>query len=155
MNDGIEKIQSGRERLKSLELENRYVFHGSENPNISVLEPRQAYTVVDGENLEDDKPAIHASPISEIAIFMAIVNMKNCPLGFNSGFEHRNSKTILHASKESLDQLNENSKGYVYVLPKEDFSPRGAVQSISYKESSPLQIVEVTKSDLPKEIEVR
>jgi hypothetical protein len=42
MNESIEKITSGREILKNLEAEGKYVFHGSENPHIDVMEPRQA-----------------------------------------------------------------------------------------------------------------
>lgn len=148
-------IQSGREKLKKLETEGKYVFHGSENQGISVLEPRQAYTVVEGKSIEDDKPAVHASPLSDIAIFMSLVNSKNCPKGFDSGFEYRNGKLVLYASRESLDQLNENSRGFVYVLPNNQFVQRGKVQSIAYDKIEPFEVIEVTKDDLPKDIEIR
>lgn len=155
MHESIEKIQSGREILKNLETEGKYVFHGSENPNISALEPRQAYTIVDGQKVEDEKPAVHASPFADIAIEMALINIKNCPEGFNSGFERKDEKLILYCSQQGLDQLNENSRGYVYVFSKDDFTPRGRSQAISYVEVKPLQIIEVAEGDLSEDIEVR
>ena len=36
-------IESGRNILKSLEAEGKYVFHGSGNADLKALEPRQAY----------------------------------------------------------------------------------------------------------------
>lgn len=155
MNESIERIQSGREILKNLEELNIYVFHGSENPGISVLEPRQAYTRIAGAKVEDDKPAIHASPLSDIAILMALVNINNCPNGFNSGFERRGEKLVLCCSQQGLDQLNENSRGYIYVLSKDDFIPRGKSQAISYTGSKPLRVVEVRKEDLSEDLEIR
>jgi len=156
MKESLEKIQSGREILKNLEVEGKYVFHGSENPNITALEPRQAYTIVDGEKVEDEKPAVHASPLSDVAILMALVNLKNCPSGFDSGFQsNKEGKLEMHATKEAFDQLTSESRGYVYVFLKEDFTPRGRTQAISYVEAVPLQIIEVRKEDLSKDIEVR
>lgn len=148
------KIESA-ERLRLHQLENAgiWVFHGSED-KIDELEPRQAYNTKDGKKVEDDEPAVHASPMVDIAIMMAIINIKNCPRGFNSGFEYRKGKLILHASKESLVQLENDSFGYVYVLPKKDFKPRGIIQSISYAKSRPYEIIKVKKIDLP-EIEIR
>lgn len=156
MKESIEKIQSGRELLKNLEAEHAFVFHGSENPNISKLEPRQAYTMVEGQRVEDEKPAVHASPLSDIAILMALINRKNCPNGFDSGFQsNQEGKLIMHATQEALDQLTSDSRGYVYVFSKDVFTPRGRTQAVSYQEVKPLQIVEVTKGDLSEEIEVR
>ena len=105
--------------------------------------------------MEDEKPAVHASLFADIAIEMALINIKNCPEGFNSGFERKGDKLVLYCSQQGLDQLNENSRGYIYVLSKEDFVPRGRTQVISYQEVKPLQIIEVTKGDLSEEIEVR
>jgi len=156
MNESIEKMHLGREILKNLEAEGKYVFHGSENPDISALEPRQAYTVVEGQKVEDEKPAVHASPLSDVAILMSLINLKNCPHGFDSGFHsNQEGKLVMHATQEALDQLDSDSRGYVYVFKKEDFVPRGRTQAISYQEVKPVQIIEVTKEDLSEEIEVR
>ncbi len=104
--------------------------------------------------MEDDKPGVHASPLSDIAITMALINIQNCPEGFNSGFERNGENLVLYCSQEGLDQLNENSRGYVYVFQKDDFTPRGKTQAISYTHVTPLQVVEVRKGDLGEEIEV-
>lgn len=142
------------EELKQLELEGKFVFHGSEDSNINVFEPRQAYTFENGKEVEDDKPAVHASSFVDVAILMALINRKNCPGGFDSGFEYKDGKAVLHISQRGLDQLNDDTRGYVYVFSKEDFTPRGKLQSISYGEVKPIKVIEVSKDDLPKDIKV-
>jgi hypothetical protein len=156
MNESIEQTPSGREILKNLETENKYVFHGSENPHLEFLEPRQAFTIVDGKKVEDDKSAVHASQFCDIAIFMGLINEKNCPEGFRNTFSYEGGKGLtFSASQQALDQLSEKTKGYVYVFTKEDFVPRGRAQLVSYNEVKPLRIVEVSKTDLPENIEIK
>ncbi len=156
MEESIEQIQSGREKLKILEAEDKYVFHGSSNSHLESLEPRQAYTIIDGKKVEDDKPAVHASQFCDIAIFMGIFNKSNCPDGFKSEFSYKEGEGVtFYASQEGLDQLNENTRGYVYVFAKEDFDLRGRAQLISYNEVKPLQIVVVNKADLPDGITIK
>ena len=156
MNESIEQTPSGREILKNLESENKYVFHGSEDPHLEFLEPRQAFTIIDGKKVEDDKPAVHASQFCDIAIFMGLINKKNCPEGFSNTFSHEGGKGLtFSASQQALDQLGENTKGYVYVFDKEDFVPRGVAQLVSYNEVKPLQMVEVGKMDLPENVEIK
>ena len=154
MSESIEYFSSGREILKNLESEGKYVFHGSEKPGLEYLEPRQAHDVVDGVEKSDDNPGVHASPFSDIAILMAMVNMKNCPNGFDSGFGNPDNKLTLTVSRQGLDQLTDNSSGYVYVFSKNDFTKRGHLQSISYKKVLPIRIIEVKKSDLPNDIKI-
>jgi hypothetical protein len=147
---------SGRDRLESLEAEHKYVFHGSGNPHLKFLEPRQAYSWVRGKKTEDDKPAIHASPFSDIAIFMGLINEENCPKGLESEFSYDGGKLRFSVSQRSLDQLDDKSaKGYVYVFAKEDFVPRDRYQFISYRAVKPLFMIEVEKADLPGAIEIK
>ncbi|MFZ2523329.1 MAG: hypothetical protein WAW92_02995, partial [Minisyncoccia bacterium] len=113
-----------------------------------------AYTVENGKSVEDDKPAVHASPVANVAILMALINRKNCPKGFDSGFQYKDGRAVLHVSKEGLYQLNDDSKGYVYVFSKEDFTSRGKLQSISYVKTKPLKVIEVFKEDLSGDIQV-
>lgn len=152
MQESLESPTSGREILLNLESEGKYVFHGSDNPYLEILEPRQAYTMVEGEKEDDDKPGVHASPFVDIAILMAIINQKNCKDGFNSGFERENGKLILSVDQKALDQLDDTSAGYVYVFAKEDFIPRGGSQAISYVSVNPIRMIEVKKEDLSKDI---
>ena len=153
MNESIEHPKSGREVLLNLESENKYVFHGSENPHLEMLEPWQAHTVVEGEKQDDDQPGVHASQFADIAILMALVNTQNCKEGFESGFRYE-GKVILSVNQKALDQLDEASVGYVYVFAKEDFVPRGMSQSISYVPVKPLKIIEVKKEDLSIDLEL-
>jgi hypothetical protein len=156
MHESIEQTPPGREILKNLETENEYVFHGSENPHLEFLEPRQAFTIIDGKKVEGDKPAVHGSQFCDIAIFMGLINEKNCPEGFSNTFSYEGGKELtFSASQQALDQLGESARGYVYVFAKEDFIPRGGAQLISYNEVKPLRIVEVGKADLPENIEIK
>ncbi len=151
MTESKELIKYGRELLMNLEAEGKYVFHGSENAHIQVLEPRQAFTLEEGVEVEDDKPAVHATPFADIAILMALINMKNCPEGFESGFEFTD-KIELRVDKQGIDQLVDSAKGYVYVLSKDDFAQRGPSQVISFKTVKPIQVIEVKKEDLSPDI---
>ncbi len=147
---------SGRERLKSLEAEHRYVFHGSGNPRLIFLEPRQAYSWVGDKKKKDDKPAIHASPFSDIAIFMGLINEKNCPQGLESEFSYDGEELHFSASQRSLDQLDDKgAKGYVYVFAQKDFLPRDRYQFISHHAVKPLFVIEIEKADLPGDIEIK
>jgi hypothetical protein len=153
MIESMEQEKTGREILLNLEAEDKYVFHGSENPHLDILEPRQAHTIIDGEKENDDEPAVHASRFADIAILMALVNMKNCKEGFESGFRYE-GKVILSADKKALGQLDSSSVGYVYVFEKDDFESRGMSQSISYEPVRPIRIIEVKKEDLSTDLEI-
>lgn len=149
-------MKIGREYLKELELENKYLFHGSENENVDIFEPRQAYTYKDKIGEKDGDPAIFASDKVDYAILMALVNKKNCPKGFNSSAGTENGKLKLRVAKYAYDQLDENSIGYVYVFDKKDFTQRDkdGVEYISSKPVSSIRKVEVRKKDLPEYTEI-
>ncbi|MBC7981801.1 hypothetical protein H7X65_01870 [Candidatus Parcubacteria bacterium] len=153
MEELMKTKKSGREVLSNLEVENKYVFHGSETPDIEMFEPRQAYDFINGEKVKDDEPAIHASEFSDIAILMALINKENCKEGFESGF-HYEDKVILSVNQKALDQLNESSQGYVYVFSKEDFKPRKISELISYVHVKPVMMIRVKKSDLSNDLEI-
>jgi hypothetical protein len=146
-----------KERLKELEAEGKYVFHGSAL-KLDVLEPRQAYNYPDNspEGKEPDhKPAVFASPLSEVAIFMAVVNVKNAPLGARAGFTLKTDGTIQFRTPPSTMEQIKNAKGYVYVFDKTKFTRRFEDEFVSYEKVRPLEIIEVTELDLPENIEVK
>jgi hypothetical protein len=148
-----EKISS-REFLLELEAADKYLFHGSEVSELKEFEPRQAYNEDEaGNKIEDGEPAVHATPFIDIATLMALINVKNCPDGFESGFRFE-GRPIISTTTKSLEQLTENSRGYVYVFDRADFAPRTPSQWISYKQVQPLQIIEVGKRDIPVHIEI-
>jgi hypothetical protein len=160
MSESIEKMQSGREILLSLEGEGKYVFHGSQNSDIDVMEPRQAYNHKDQIAEKDGDPAVFASKFADYAIFRAIVNENNCPKGVMSTVDTKYNRDTawleFEVSKEAMDQLDENSSGYVYVFDKDAFTPKreGAVEYISTSPVSSVRKIKVMKSDLPPDIKV-
>ena len=146
-----------RAKLRELENEGRWVFHGS-GSKIKEFEPRQAYNYPTNSQegrIPDGKPAVFASVSADIAIFMALINELNVPGRLRSGFGlDSNGKITFKATKETIEQLH-NSTGYVYVFDKKKFSPRSPIESLSYESVVPDDVVMVTEKDLPKNIEIK
>jgi hypothetical protein len=129
--------------LKELEIEQKYLFHGTGNI-IEEFEPRQAYN----NDLPDGKPAVFVSPFLDYAIFMAIFNEENCPKGYQARVNGLRSGNLTYeATKKSLDQLNESTKGYVYVFNKSDFEEKYMSEWASYKKVVPIVMFEITRKD--------
>lgn len=106
--------------LQRIEASGDYLFHGSQNKDITVLEPRQAYSS-DGE-VEKNDLAVYASELFGTAVQRAIVNLnasENSVFGMHrSTFPDRSPKfTIKVAGKVVF------GPGVVYVLSKKDFLP--------------------------------
>ncbi len=144
---------TGKERLDELEKEDKYVFHGSEE-KFEELEPQQAYN----GDVPDGEPAVFASRTPDYAIFMAIMNRKNCPNGFRAGTKWKeDGKIEFSATKETLDQLNEKSSGYVYVFNRSDFENKhfSGVEWVSYTKVKPIEVIEVLWSDFTPEIKLK
>ena len=140
-----------RDKLKNLEIQGGCLFHGT-GVIIEKFEPRQSHTIINSVPILDGEPAIFASPFTEYAIFMALVNEENCPLGYRSGCAYENGILQFTATKETLEQLTDESKGYVYVFDKAKFTERSASEWVSHGELMPLTVVEVTRSDFATEI---
>ncbi len=160
MSESIERTQSAKEKLHNLEAENKYVFHGSENSDIKSFEPRQAYNYRNDVQETDGDPAVFASSKADYAIMMALINKANCPNGYKSAASSRSTpegdlSLELSTSKNGIDQLNEETLGYVYVFNKSDFEKRGGgVEYISKTAVNPIDRVVVEKSDLPESLVV-
>lgn len=145
--------QSGKEKLIGLEREGEYVFHGS-GFVVDEFEPRQAHNYVDGENIPDDKPAIFASPFADYAIFMALINKVNCPKGFRASSGLNFGELTFRATQDTLDQLSDNSKGYVYVFEKKNFQERSGSEWLSYMSQKPIMAVSIVRSDFSRSISI-
>jgi len=161
MNESMEHTPSGREQLQKLEHEDKYVFHGSENPSLDHLEPRQGYNFRDGIKEPDGEPAVFASNRADYAILMALINKQNCPKGYDSSAGTEDGvkgETVLRlrVNKDAVDQLTEDSSGFVYVFDKNDFTPRKdrRVEYVSSLTVTSVSKIKVTKTDLPPCIEV-
>tara|TARA_B100000745_G_scaffold242943_1_gene165246 strand:- start:15108 stop:15551 length:444 start_codon:yes stop_codon:yes gene_type:complete len=142
-----------KKKLEELEKEGNFIFHGS-GLVVEEFEPRQAHNYVDGKNIPDDKPAIFASPFADYAIFMALINKVNCPEGFraSSGFE--NGTLTFRATQDTLNQLSDESKGYVYVFEKKNFKERSGSEWLSYKSQKPVMTISVVRSDFSQPIDI-
>lgn len=140
-------------KLSELEQKGLYVFHGS-GVKLSRLEPRQAYSIINGCNEPDGKPGLHASCFTEYAIFMAIISPDNCPFGIRSSCSYENGKLQFSATRATLEQLNENSAGFVYVLIRSDFVQRNHTEWVCYESVEPIEIIEVKRIDLKSEISI-
>ncbi|HEV8666525.1 MAG TPA: hypothetical protein VN665_01595 [Candidatus Paceibacterota bacterium] len=157
MRNSIETLSPAKLQLLKLEEEGETVFHGS-GEDLESLEPRQA---IDTERGPDGEPAVFASSKADYAIFMAIINLRNCPRGArsNSGAsfdEHGEATLRFGATKDTLDQLTDSAEGWVYVFDKNKFKPKekDTVEFVTHEPIIPLQKIKVTKADLPKNIEV-
>jgi hypothetical protein len=154
--EGINLEKSPKQILENLEKTGKYVFHGSPF-KIDRFEPRQAFQTIKKENGEYEKfpdgdPAVFVSPFVNTAIFMAVISRQNAPKGMYSGFSADSRLNIVkfHATKETMDQIDSNSSGYVYVFEKENFQERNFNESVSHEEVEPIMYIEVTKKDLPE-----
>ncbi len=78
-------------KLIDMEKTERFVFHGS-GLRLEKLEPRQAYTVIDGVNLPDGPPAVFATHLVDYALFMALINSDTCPLGTRYGCGYKEGR---------------------------------------------------------------
>ncbi|KKS83668.1 MAG: hypothetical protein UV57_C0009G0024 [Parcubacteria group bacterium GW2011_GWD2_43_10] len=144
-------MTSTRKDLHKFQKTGLFVFHGTP-VKVKDLNPRQAYNYVKGVRTRDGKPAVFATPFVDLAIFRAVVNRKNCPSNYRSGFSYRNKKLGFRASKFTLDQLNNSSKGYVYIFKKHDFMKSNPCESVAFKKVMPFKLVKVTSKDLPSKI---
>jgi len=147
-----------REILHKLEQTGEYVFHGSPDV-IDILEPRQPHIFDQtiGKMVPDGSPAVVASPYCDIAIFRAIINKKNVPQNYQSGFSYDADKKLLgfKTTQSVLDQAKDKN-GFVYVLDKNDFTPKiaNAMDWRAGKSIKPIKAVKVSYSDLPENIQI-
>lgn len=144
----------GRERLLQLEKEGTYVFHGSPDI-IDVLIPKQAQNEhrETGKMENDGDPAVFTTQYADIAIFKALMSTRGLVGGSVSSFGIDGQSLYFSATKNLLDYAK-NSVGRVYILEKKKFDNFEAMQCRCYEPITPLEVVEVTADDLPKNIVV-
>lgn len=162
MKESVEHTPSNIERLREMEQTGNYLFHGSPESSIEVLEPRQStHTEASGEIIEDGDPAVSATPYLDLAVFRGIVNKKNIRFPHTSGFgftRHSESNTLLFdiSDEQALAEAYNNKKGYVYVFNKSDFQPYSRInipdeksmEWRSYTPVKPIEVIEVNSADL-------
>lgn len=162
-------MSPNKERILELEKTGEYVFHGSSNGRIEVLEPRQSTHVTDPKNPKETKildgdPAISATPYAQIAIYRAIVNEGNIKFNHTTGFGFTSPTDIYYRvdSDKTLEEAFNNKTGYVYVFNRKDFAPYNRdsqpteedMEWRSYKAVKPVEVIGVTSADLPPKNEI-
>ena len=159
---GYNESMDVREKLLEMEKSGKYMFHGSPD-EIKILEPRQPYSFDKKleKMVEDGGPAVAGTPYADVAIFRAIVNRKNVPEHYWSGFGYDPDNKMLHfeVSRDTYKQIGDKF-GYVHVLNKKDFRPKDpqnleGMDWRSEKVLQPMQVIKVSSEDLPKNIQIK
>jgi RimJ/RimL family protein N-acetyltransferase len=152
----IENISPAKERLLALEKTGKYVFHGS--PVIrAILRPQQATGTNEETGLteKDGEPAIFATLYAETAIFRSLIKDENVTgessISFGADGENKN-----YACTKNLLDAARGKHGQVYVFEKDQFFfvEEGVPECRSEKPLVPLEVIEVSVDDLPKDIKI-
>jgi len=96
-----------------------YLYHGSPNPDITELEPRQA--IHSGK--KDGEPAVCASKNLQDSIFISLFNrsrLEDSSSGASGWSRSRAGLPTYTATRNVIDAAN-RSKGYLYLLNPDNF----------------------------------
>ena len=133
-----------------------FVFHGSPNPDIKILEPRPA-TDVDKSNAFNNDTAIFATRRPEASVIFGCMSLANLPKAIHNGswsVGQENGETIVSKIPKVWKEYVSNNTGYVYVLDGKDFSGEGETEGgwqVKSKNSAvPIARVKVSFSDFEK-----
>lgn len=147
-----EERSEARQLLERYERSGRFLFHGSRNPRIQELEPRQAMTWREGAYVNDGPPAVAASPYADIAIFRSLITGHS---GFSSFPNPDDTVSLEFRLTRAGYAAAEHARGYVYVISRDGFSPVGPITSMDWRSGdlvTPVDIIEVQAEDLPKNL---
>ncbi len=146
-----EQISAARERLSSLEKEGKYVFHGSYE-RVETLEPRQAggHDEETGRYETDGEPAVFASTYADCAIFRSLIHGKES----ENAMGIDNADRLHFTADRILMERAKDKIGYVYVLEKSIFGDFKGMDCRSPETVHPIEVIEVTSGDLPKDIQI-
>ena len=143
-----ENLEGPRQKLHNLEQTGLFVFHGSSEPNLLELHPRQATTIINAQRVNDGDPAVVATERCDIAIFRALT--KNAR---RSNFGIHNGEMYFKVDESSYNDLKDSKAcSYVYVFKKEGFNVWNEMESRSLEPVKPDQVIQVTFDDLPTNI---
>lgn len=147
-----EEIGEGARILHALERTGNYVFHGSPSANIHELEIRQPYDWTGGVQKQDGAPCVAATRFADIAIFRALV------FDDTTGFGQNDDGTLHYEATAKALKSSEGRTGFIYVLPRSEFTPRhGDDREMEWRSEArqkAIRVVEVTNRDLPKNITI-
>ena len=145
----------GATKPKKYSESGEYVFHGSPNGGIEVLEPKQAYVTIKGEKIKDGKPAVFASKDYNLSLVHAVLG-NSVLWKEGSGFRTSVSNGIVKVwiTREMSELLeNNNPIGCIYVLKKENFSKSSRDEEVVSRDVVvPVEKIKVGKEELLKSV---
>ena len=97
---------------------------------------------------------VFATPYADVAIFRALINVKDVSGESASQFGIDGDKLHFSATK-NLFKAARKKIGKVYVLDKQKFQDFKGMQCHSLESNEPIEIIEVTLDDLPQNIEIK
>lgn len=134
------------------------LFHGSDNPNITELTPREPH----GDNDIPGEKVVCAGESPEMAIFSAIYRRKDPKrnrgrtiVDYEGGIGDKDARLIGKADAWKVEQIQaEDLEGYVYVLSPKDFAlyDEREREHRSTKAITPIARLVVKASDLRGEV---
>lgn len=149
-------MNKNREKLIELSKSAKYVFHGTNNGDIDIFEPRQAYNHnEDGQRYKDGNPAVFASDNIESSIFFAIMR-SFFMRGSSFSVKMISGELKLGATKNRIEYLKKNDVfGYVYVFDKKDFFKRKerSSENVCEKKVKPVYKIKVSNKDIAVKVD--
>lgn len=127
-----------------------YLFHGSNNPNIAVFEPREQ-TLYNGELTR----AIFAAGEPLWSMFYAVFDRSKLVGGFRNGcFVVGNRKYLFYSLNESTMKQNPWTDGMMYLLPKSSFYRADTKKIhfdewVTHEEVAPVAKLPLSPDDFP------
>lgn len=107
-----------------------YVFHGSPNPDIKILEPRPA-TDVDKSNTFNNDTAVFATKNPVASVIFACMSLINLPKEIHnrswSVTQDENGQIVSKIPRIWKEYVESNT-GYIYVLDGKSFTGEGETE---------------------------
>ncbi len=146
--DDNQEILSASEKLLDYQSQG-YLFHGSPNMNIEILEPRKSKEVDPRKEFNIDTAVFASSSALLTIIFGAVPERNRLPEEIRAKTWHTDwpdGKISSRIPKEWKEFVMKNI-GYVYILPKDTFTENKGLQYKSKLAVKPIDKIPVTLSD--------
>ena len=122
-----------------------YLFHGSPNPELEELIPKQSLDTKEPDSWNTDK-AVFATSEPAAAVIFSLIDTEKLKESGEWSVKWEGNKTITTLPKQWIETLKKQ-KGYVYVLEKESFKEKLYKQYKSKKGVTPIDKLAVTLND--------
>lgn len=145
------KIISPIEGLKLLQAESQYLFHGTAHGGVIIFEPRQALN--NNNQTADGPPAVFASSMPEIAIFIALTAGRGRKTSYVGRRYPGDEEVSFYATADVLDNMADSKNhGYVHFFDRILFSNFRGHEYTSLKVVKSIGCIKVTNVDMTEVI---